>query len=56
MAVMIQEECVSCGLCLEVCPDDCILEEAEKFGIDRDRCSQCGDCIPACPLACIVVV
>ena len=56
MAVLIQEECVSCAICLGPCPEDCIVEEDEQFVIDRERCTECAECIPVCPLACIVVI
>lgn len=42
-----KERCISCGRCVEACP--------EQIGIDlnepgaRDRCTECGQCIPVCP-------
>ena len=54
MAVLIQEECVSCAICADACPERCITEEEEQFGIDRERCTSCMDCIAVCPVDCIV--
>jgi len=53
--------CVSCLLCVTVCPSECITVEAaedpdpeiqkvpEKFVIDLSRCCFCGFCVEACP-------
>ncbi len=53
--------CVSCQLCVTVCPSECIFVEASedadpeiqkvpaKFIIDIGRCCFCGFCVEACP-------
>ncbi len=53
--------CVSCMLCVTVCPSECITVEATedpdpeiqkvpaKFVIDLSRCCFCGFCVEACP-------
>ena len=53
--------CVSCLLCVTVCPSECIsIEAAEdpdpeiqkrpaRFTIDLSRCCFCGFCVEACP-------
>ncbi len=53
--------CVSCMLCVTVCPSECITVEAtedpdpeiqkvpSKFVIDISRCCFCGFCVEACP-------
>jgi NADH-quinone oxidoreductase subunit I len=53
--------CVSCFLCVTVCPSECIFVEASedpdsemqkvpaKFVIDMSRCCFCGFCVEACP-------
>lgn len=53
--------CVSCMLCVTVCPSECIYVEATedpdpeiqkvpaKFIIDISRCCFCGFCVEACP-------
>lgn len=53
--------CVSCMLCVTVCPSECIYVEAaedqdpeiqkypSRFVIDLSRCCFCGFCVEACP-------
>ncbi len=53
--------CVSCMLCVTVCPSECIYVEATddpdpeiqkvpaKFIIELGRCCFCGFCVEACP-------
>ena len=54
MTILIQDECVSCAICVQSCPESCISEEEEQFVIDQERCTACADCIPVCPVDCIV--
>jgi len=54
--------CVSCMLCVTVCPSECITVEAaedpdpeiqkvpSKFIVDLNRCCFCGFCVEACPV------
>ncbi len=54
--------CVSCMLCVTVCPSECITVEAAedpdpevqkvpaKFVVDLNRCCFCGFCVEACPV------
>ena len=54
--------CVSCMLCVTVCPSECIVVEAaedpdpeiqkipSKFVVDLNRCCFCGFCVEACPV------
>ena len=56
VAHVIENECVLCAACVEVCPEACITEDDEVFVIDPEVCTDCGDCIPACPVACILAL
>ncbi len=53
-------KCVACGLCMIVCPSECIyIETAEDeegrrypltYELDAARCVYCGFCEEACPV------
>ncbi len=59
--VMLSPElCILCGLCVDVCPPDCItIARADKVGagteqqsvllLDEDLCIRCGLCVNRCP-------
>ncbi len=42
-------KCISCGRCIEACPNDALRMEDGKIIIDRDLCRKCGSCTKACP-------
>ena len=56
-------KCVACGLCMAVCPSQCIyIETAEDeegrrypltYKLDATRCVYCGFCEEACPVGAI---
>lgn len=50
MAFKINDDCVSCGACAEVCPMEAIAEGDGKYEIDADKCVGCGACVDACPV------
>lgn len=66
--IMLRAElCILCGLCVDVCPFDCIsILRADKIGagteaqsalvIDESLCIRCGLCINRCPPAALVMV
>ncbi|MBT3348845.1 4Fe-4S binding protein [bacterium] len=47
----VPENCINCGLCWAVCPDDSILldEKGNMIGVDLDHCKDCGLCVEICP-------
>lgn len=47
-AYVINDECVACGTCYDVCPVGAI-SEGEKYSIDPDVCVICGSCFDVCP-------
>ncbi len=60
MALMINDECISCGSCEPMCPNEAISEGEERFIIDPDLCTECigahdePQCTEICPVeACI---
>ncbi len=47
------EECISCGSCAEVCPEDAISEGEDAYEIDPEKCIDCGLCEDECPVGAI---
>ncbi|MDW7777150.1 MAG: 4Fe-4S binding protein [Methanosarcinales archaeon] len=45
----LEEECIGCGLCQEICRKDAIIVEDGVVTFDREKCDLCGDCISSCP-------
>jgi len=50
----VNEECMSCGQCAEVCPNNCIsiLKDGAGYGVyvkDTKSCSHCNACTDICP-------
>ena len=52
---LVNDECMSCGKCVELCPVGCI-EYPENTGggynipvKDLDICTDCGECLEDCP-------
>ncbi len=64
MAMMITDECIDCGACVPVCPNEAIHEgvatDLPVFWIDVERCTECfgfhddPQCREVCPVDCIV--
>lgn len=53
MGYIINDECIACGTCAEVCQNDAIKEENDTYVITSD-CIDCGECVDACPVGAIV--
>lgn len=53
MAYKISDECVNCGACADVCPNEAISEKDERRIIDPDKCLDCGACEAECPSSAI---
>lgn len=59
MALIITEDCVSCGACLPECPNNAI-SEGSPYVIDPNLCTECvgffnePQCVAVCPVDCII--
>lgn len=60
MALLINEECVNCGVCEPECPNDAITEGEDIYIIEAAKCTECvghfdePQCVDVCPVDCIV--
>lgn len=50
MAYVINDNCISCGVCAAECPVSCISAGGSKYEIDPAACIDCGACAPVCPV------
>lgn len=54
LAVIDENWCIGCTLCIKACPVDCIVGASKVMHtVINDQCTGCELCIPACPVDCI---
>ncbi len=50
------EKCTGCGVCLKVCPSECITgERKQPHVINREKCIKCGACMESCKFDAVTV-
>lgn len=49
---VISGECIACGTCKSVCPQQCI-DEGDIYFINEEHCLHCGNCFENCPVSAI---
>ena len=60
MALLINEDCLACGACMEECPNEAISEGDPMYVIDPNLCTECvgfydePQCVNVCPADAIV--
>lgn len=54
VAVIREQECIGCTLCIHACPVDAIIGASRKMHtVILDSCTGCELCLPPCPVDCI---
>lgn len=57
VAVIDEETCIGCTLCIEACPVDAIVGAARLMHtVIAAECTGCRLCVPPCPVDCIAMV
>ena len=53
MPSVVNDTCILCKSCVEVCPVDAFHEGDTQVVVDPDTCIDCGICIGECPQSAI---
>jgi H+/Na+-translocating ferredoxin:NAD+ oxidoreductase subunit B len=57
LAVIDEQWCIGCTLCIKACPVDCIVGAPKRMHTVIDPlCTGCELCIPVCPVDCIALI
>ncbi|MFM8330143.1 MAG: electron transport complex subunit RsxB [Candidatus Methylumidiphilus sp.] len=57
VAVIDEQRCIGCALCIQACPVDAILGAAKLMHtVIAAECTGCRLCLPPCPVDCIAMV
>ena len=57
IALIDEQTCIGCTLCIEACPVDAIVGTAKRMHtVIAAECTGCRLCLPPCPVDCIAMV
>lgn len=48
-----ETNCLSCGGCVSVCPNDAIIMKNKIAFVRFEKCVSCGICVDTCPISAI---
>ncbi|MCL2116140.1 MAG: 4Fe-4S binding protein [Methanobrevibacter sp.] len=51
----LEEKCIGCGECMEICPVNCIWLELPSLIHIEEECVFCGNCVSTCPVEAIEI-
>ncbi len=60
MSMFITEDCILCGACVPVCPNDAISEGEIVYEVDSSLCTECvgfydtQQCVEVCPVDAVI--
>ena len=56
VAIILEQTCIGCTLCIQACPVDAIVGAAKQMHtVIPDLCTGCELCLPPCPVNCITM-
>ena len=57
VAIIDEQTCIGCTLCIQACPVDAIVGAAKQMHtIVAEQCTGCELCVPPCPVDCIAML
>ncbi|MGH8633374.1 MAG: RnfABCDGE type electron transport complex subunit B [Burkholderiales bacterium] len=57
VAIIDEQTCIGCTLCIEACPVDAIVGAAQHMHtVIAAECTGCKLCLPPCPVDCITLI
>ncbi|GJM07997.1 MAG: electron transport complex subunit B [Lysobacteraceae bacterium] len=57
LAVIDEQRCIGCTLCIQACPVDAIIGASKRMHtVIEDECTGCELCLPPCPVDCIDLI
>jgi electron transport complex protein RnfB len=57
VAVIDEQACIGCTLCIEACPVDAIVGAVKRMHtVIASECTGCRLCVPPCPVDCISMI